>query len=222
MTTNTFITVTQLHTTASLNTHHWQAAGKHLLKWVEPLRSVYLADLIGFLHVYISIWLTLIIIIIIITVFHLGIFKNIVTFICVCENDKMRLHPHWSPRLHSPFQPLLIRKPTILFSPNARWRQTQSERKKKNRSQKLGNTQIVVIQFTAGRTQLFQQAAVITFSGVKTSFYSFANSFDSNSSLCVHHFFCLPICMGGNYFILFLIEFNSLLFTRAAGCSNSL
>lgn len=94
--------------------------------------------------------------------------------------------------------------------------------REKNRSKKLGNTHIVVLQFTAGRTQLFQQAAVITFSGVKTSFHSLANSFDSNNSYCVHNFFTCTICMGGSYFIWFLIEFNSLLFTRAAGCSHSL
>lgn len=161
----------------------------------------FLADLIWFLHVYISTWL--IIMIIIITVFHLGIFKIIVTFICVCENDRMWLHQHWSQRLRGPFQPLFNKESHHLVLPkctvkaNTIW----AEKKKKNRSQKLGNTQIVVIQFTAGRTQLFQQAAVITFSGVKTSLYSFAKSFDSNSSSCVHHFFASPF--AGEEIILF-------------------
>lgn len=46
----------------------------------------------------------------------------------------------------------------------------KKEKEKKNRSEKLGNTQIVVIQFTAGRTQLFQQAAVITSAPSKQAF----------------------------------------------------
>lgn len=53
-------------------------------------------------------------------------------------------------------EPLLIRNPTVLLPtppppPHARCSQTQFE-EQKNRSEKLGNTQIVVIQFAAGRT----------------------------------------------------------------------
>lgn len=47
----------------------------------------------------------------------------------------------------------------------------EEEKRKKNRnSEKLGYTQIVVIQFTAGRAQLFQQAAAITFTQRKQAF----------------------------------------------------